>query len=92
MNQSELETISTVTRELSTMLAIEADHLDGGIHRHIWNQVQALEKLIQPDPACRSCKGSGKALVTLYGDEIPGVAVVTTDVCSCVGTAADIPF
>lgn len=92
MTTSEIEAISTVTRELSTMLTVEADHLDSGIHRHVWNQVQALEKLIQPDPACRSCNGSGMAQVTLYGDEIPGVAVVTTDVCSCVGTLADAPF
>lgn len=93
MTTSEIEAISTVTRELSTMLTVEADHLDSGIHRHVWNQVQALEKLIQPDPDCRSCKGSGMAQVTLYGDEIPGVAVVTTDVCSCVGqTPEAIPF
>lgn len=92
MTASELETISTVTRELTTMLAIEADHLDSGIHRHIWNQVQSLEKMIQPDPACRSCRGSGYAPVTLYGDEIPGAAVTTTDVCSCVGTLEHAPF
>lgn len=92
MNQSEIEAISTVTRELSTMLTVEADHLDSGIHRHVWNQVQALEKLIQPDPACRSCRGTGMALVTLYGDEIPGASVTTTDVCSCRGTLQHIPF
>lgn len=48
MNQSEIEAISTVTRELSTMLTVEADHLDSGIHRHIWNQIQALNKLTEP--------------------------------------------
>lgn len=92
MTASELETIATVTRELSTMLTIEADHLDSGIHRHIWNQVHALEKLIQPDPDCRSCKGRGMALITLYGDEIPGAAVMTTDVCSCVGSTESVPY
>lgn len=94
MTTSELTTIQTATRELATMLTIEGDRLDDGIARHIHAQVRSLEQMIAPDPTCHLCGGSGYAPVSLYGDEIPGVSVTTTDVCSCVGqpALADIPY
>lgn len=48
MTTAELEAIKSVAIELTKLLAIEGDHLDTGICRHIWNQIQALNKLIEP--------------------------------------------
>lgn len=47
MTTEQTKTISTVIKELEAMIAHES--LDPGVERHIWNQMQALKELIEPD-------------------------------------------